>query len=207
MLLFGGDGLRASIDDTERTNRIAGGHDKRDAGIEADAGRAGDQRIVDEARVERGIGHDGDGAGTSDRVRAKRDGTGRLGGGEPDGGLEPLAVARHEGDGSDGGAANAGGEGGQLVEGRLRQRIEQAIVVECAETFILIGDDGRKSRADWNGACVQCPGHRPGHAPALRLVGRTQVLDDTGWSTGRIPIWNGLRGINRGARRASARPQ
>ena len=51
---------RHGVDDAERTQRLAIAANQRRTGIEADMRRAGDQRIVDEARILGRVGHDED---------------------------------------------------------------------------------------------------------------------------------------------------
>ena len=131
----------ADVDDAEGTDGVAIGADERGAGVEADVLIADDEGIAGEAGVGGGIGHlhkepIGDG------VVAEGQGAGRFGDVGAGLGLEPLAVVIEDADEADGGAADAGGEGGDVVEGGLGGRVEEAGGVDGGKARGLIGGDG-----------------------------------------------------------------
>ena len=70
---------RRAVDHAHGADALAAGHHDGRAGIEADVGIAGDQRVVGKARVARGVGHLEQRV-VADRVVAERDVARRLGG-------------------------------------------------------------------------------------------------------------------------------
>ena len=70
--LQGGEAAGHAVDDAEGAEGLAGGVDERGAGVEADVGVAGDERVVVEARVVGGV-LDLEDVGLEDRVGAEGD--------------------------------------------------------------------------------------------------------------------------------------
>ncbi len=82
---------QSTIEDVQRADSVSIRSGKRLPGIEADSGRIGDERIIDEARVEPRVGND-QWVGPLKRVGTKGHATRRLGRHQSLAGLKPLSV-------------------------------------------------------------------------------------------------------------------
>ena len=94
-LLRGGEGPGDPVNDAQGAERVALHVDQRCAGVESNAGIAGDERVVGEARVGLGVGDDHQ-VGLQEGVGAEGDIAGGFAHVQPDDALEPLALFVHE---------------------------------------------------------------------------------------------------------------
>ncbi len=138
------EAARLEIDGTDRPNILAALRGEWNAGIEADAGSAGDISALGEALVEPRIGHD-DRRAAFDREAAEtllaRDFIRR----ETFPGFVPLPVPvdhRHDGDGH---MQHVADKSRDAVEGFLARRVENVEPVELGEPHILLCRIGRRS--------------------------------------------------------------
>jgi hypothetical protein len=114
-----------AVDDADRSHPIARGQTDRHPGVEADAGRPDDQRVVGEAIVS-GRVQDDERLVAEDRVPAERDLARRLRDVETDAGLEPLAIAVDQRDQADRHLEELPRQPDDGVEVGLRRRVEEA---------------------------------------------------------------------------------
>ena len=94
------------------------------------------QRVVAEARIQQGVGHD-EQVGLVDGVGAERDVARRLRHVHPDPRLEPLAVAVDEADERHRGAADLGRQQREIVEALLRFGVEDPVATQRRQTVCL----------------------------------------------------------------------
>ena len=126
---------RFAIHDAEGADRQSVGIEQRRARVEADAGCAGDVRVVAEARVRARVRHHHGFVGLQDGVRAERGIARRLRILDAQPGLEPLAVGvdqrhrRHQH------PADRGGDRDQVVEGGLRRGIQDVVTLQRAQAL------------------------------------------------------------------------
>ena len=137
-LLIHGQVPGRPVDDAQGSEAVALGRDQRDPGIEADVGGPGDEWVVRETLIDRGVPDD-------ERLRP-HDGVGaeghfarRLGRVQPDAGLEPLPEFVHQAHEGDRHAAQARGQRGQLVEPALRGRVEDRELTQGSQSRRLVG--------------------------------------------------------------------
>ena len=132
---------RLGVDQAKRADGQAGGGTQGRTGVEADPQRAGDQRIVGETGVLRGVGHDEDA-----RFRRQEDGVGAerhvaRGFANVDAvvGFEPLPFPAHEADQHDRDVEKAGGEARDAVKRGFRPRVEDLVLREGFQAGFLVG--------------------------------------------------------------------
>ena len=113
-LLRGSQFMRHTVHHAQGAERVAFGGDQRRAGVKTDVRVAGDQRIIGEALVARGVGHD-EQIRLVNRVAAEGNVARCFSGVEPDPRLEPLALLVHQRNQRDRRTADVRGERGEIV--------------------------------------------------------------------------------------------
>jgi hypothetical protein len=113
------------------------GRHERGAGIEPDVRVAGDERIVGEAFVLQGIGHDERLVSIEQRVGAERVVARRLADRQADSRLEPLPLAVHQTDERDGRLGDERRNLRDVVVGLLRVGVEDVVAVQRIEARLL----------------------------------------------------------------------
>lgn len=117
------------VQHAQGAQRRAGRGLKREAGIEADVGRAGHQRIVGEARITLGVG-DHQGLVAEHGVGAEGGRAWGFGDAQTDLGLEPLTLGVHQTDRGHRRVADARSQRGQIVERRLGRGVQHPVLSE-----------------------------------------------------------------------------
>ncbi len=145
--LRGSERARDPVEDAECPEDVPVRVDERRAGVEAHVRRAGDERVVVEALVGDGVG-DHEDVRLEDRVRAEGDVARGLGRVEPHARLEPLAPLVHEADERDRRLADRRGEGDEVVELRLGERVEEVERAQRGEALRFV----RGERRDLHGS-------------------------------------------------------
>ena len=135
--LLGRELPRGVVDDAQRADGVAVGGAQRGARVEADVRVAKHQRVVGEARVRPGVGHDQQ-VQLQDGVRAERLLARQLRGLQPDLRLEPLPVLVEEAHQRDGRPADRGRDAGQGVEVPLRRRVQDVRRADRLQPLLLV---------------------------------------------------------------------
>ncbi len=144
LLLFA-ELARRAVDHAQRAQALAAGQHQRRAGVEADAGLAGDQRVVGEARIGARVGH-GHHIALEDGVGAERKVARRLlHAGQAEVGLEPLALVVNQADQRDRRAGDLRGQAGEAVEQRLRRRVQHGQRAQARQALNFVGGQRRGS--------------------------------------------------------------
>jgi hypothetical protein len=132
-----------AVEHAETAERGAFGGEERGAGVKADAVLGGDEWVVGETEVTRGVGHDHEVERLVEGVGAEGLVARRLLRLHADAGLEPLAVAVDDGHESDGSAADLRGELGEIVETLIGSTVENVVFGECVEAIGFVeGESG-----------------------------------------------------------------
>jgi hypothetical protein len=140
-----GELTRTTIDDAKSAERGAVGGEQRLAGVEADRGRAGDERVAGEAGVDRGVGDlEALGLLLSDGVTAERDRARRLGGLEAEARLEPLPIVVDQTDQRNGRRTNLASQMHQIVKSSLGRRVQQPQPSQRVEPMLLVARRRRR---------------------------------------------------------------
>lgn len=124
--LIGAQPARLAVDHAEGAEIVTVRGAQQGAGIEADAGLAGHQRVVAKARVSQGVRHLEDFA-AADRMAAEGDVARRFTDRKAHPALEPLAAIVDQRDQRDRRIAQARSQLGEIVEGRLFGRVEDFV--------------------------------------------------------------------------------
>ena len=132
----------SAVDHAQRAHDLAAGQLQRGAGVEADVGRAGDERVVVEALVEQGVLHDEDLAGLHDGVAAERRFAVGLADVQADARLEPLAPGVDQAHQHDGHVELLGGEARHAVEALLGRGVEDQHLAQGVQPALVVGGDG-----------------------------------------------------------------
>ena len=118
---------------------LVGGPDRGPPAARRDA--AGEpldrDRIAGKTWIQRGVGHNQQFARPAENVGAKRHGPRGFGQRQAVVGLEPLSIAVEQRHQRDGRAANLRGQCRQIVECRLRRRIQHSVILQRAQAFRL----------------------------------------------------------------------
>ena len=136
------EAARPAVDHAQRADR-APLHLQRHAGIEADEGLAPDEGVVREARIGQRV-LDQEQAVLGDRMGTERFVARRLAGRHADAGLEPLAGMVDQADQGDRGVEHLRRQPRQVVERRIRGRVQNAEPVQHCEAFGFVGRDRRE---------------------------------------------------------------
>ena len=115
------------VDDADGAQGLAPRRAQDRAGVEADEGRAGDQRVVGEALVQERVRHHHQ-LGNVQGVLAEGLVARRLADAQAHLGLEPLPLCVDQADGGHGGVADRRGQLGQVVELGLARAVQHVVV-------------------------------------------------------------------------------
>jgi hypothetical protein len=128
---------RLGVDHAQGAEVVALGVGQHRAGVEADVRIAGDQRIVDEARVQRGVLDNHDlVCGQADRVVAKGLVARGLAAVQAVLGLEPLPLAIDQRDRRHRGVERLGGQTGDVIEHGFGRGIQHPVRNEGREAVV-----------------------------------------------------------------------
>ena len=130
---------RHPVDDAEGAQRVTLRRPERNPGIKADVGFAGDEQVVGEPRIGRGVLDDQGPVRREQRVGAEGLFAWRLAGFEAVAALEPLPVRIHEAHEGDGRVAGLAGLAREVVEGGFRRGIENLISTQGLQPGGFIG--------------------------------------------------------------------
>lgn len=133
---------RSTIEDAQRADSVAIRSGKRLPGVEADSGRIGDERIIDEARVEPRVGND-QWVGPLKRVGTKGHATRRLGRRQSLARLKPLSVDIDEAHERNRHVEKPLGDPRDAIEALLGGRIQDVECPQRGESFGLVGGQWR----------------------------------------------------------------
>jgi hypothetical protein len=125
---------RLVVDDAQRAQGVALGRHQGRSRVEADAGGRGHQRIVCEALVGAGVGHD-EHVRLQDGMSAERHLAGRLLGRKPHPRFEPLTTFIDEADQGNRRLTDVGCQGAQLVVRRFGRRIQNVEPAQGGQPF------------------------------------------------------------------------
>jgi len=136
---------RDLVDNAQRSERISIRSDERGAGVKADLRLRNNHRVLSEPGIQQRISDD-EQVGLQNGMGAKGDVTRGFRHRRTHLRLEPLPLLVNEGNHRDGRFADARRELGQVIENRLRQRVQQVILPQDFKPFSLAGWEGSTCR-------------------------------------------------------------
>ena len=128
---------RHLVHDRDRPDGMAVGRDQRNPGVEADTAACADERVVLEAVVLGGVGHD-ERLALLDRVRAEGHRARCLRDLDTDARLEPLARLVHQAHDRHRRAAEVGSESREIVEGFLGGSVQNLVALQRFQARSLV---------------------------------------------------------------------